>query len=198
MDFETYDPAIPRYAGMRPFDPIPFQWSVHVQRKPGSDLEHYEFLAENANDPRKAFIETLLKVLEEQRGKGHIVVYTSFESSRLNELAGWFPDYAHRIEKVKARLWDLHPLVKNYVYHPEFYGSFSLKDVLPALVPHMTYEGMDVADGIAAGLAYDAMIKGGLSDDEIEGLRKALLEYCGQDTLGMVELIKVLKNNAKY
>jgi len=198
MDFETYNPAIPRYAGMRPFDQIPFQWSVHVQRQPGDDLEHYEYLAEDANDPREDFIKSLLGVLEDSGGKGHIVVfYASFETGRLNDLAGWLPQYAPRIKEVKARLWDLHPIVKNHVYHPKFYGSFSLKDVLPALVPHMTYEGMEIAEGNQAARAYDAMIRGGLSDNEIEKLRKALLEYCGQDTLAMVELIKVLQKEAK-
>ena len=141
MDFETFNPAIPRYAGMRPFDQIPFQWSVHVQRQPVGDLEQNEFLAEDANDPREDFIKSLLDVLEDSGGKGHIVVFfASFETGRLNELAAWLPKYAPRIEKAKARLWDLHPAIKNHVYHPEFYGSFSLKNVLPALIPHMTYE----------------------------------------------------------
>jgi len=197
MDFETYNPAIPRYAGMRPFDQIPFQWSVHVQRQPGSKLEHYEFLAENADDPREDFIKGLLQVLEDGGGKGHIIAYyASFETSRLNDLASWLPKYASRIEKVLDRLWDLHPAIKNYVYHPEFYGSFSLKAVLPALIPHMTYEGMDVADGIAAGLAYEKMIKEELTKTESKALRDALLEYCGQDTLAMVELIQTLRNDA--
>jgi predicted RecB family nuclease len=198
MDFETYDPAIPRYAGMRPFDQIPFQWSVHVQREPGGDLEHYEYLAKDAHDPREDFIKSLLNVLEDAGGEGHVVVfYASFETGRLNDLAAWLPEYAPRIEKIKARICDLHPVVKGHVYHPEFYGSFSLKDVLPALVPHMTYEGMEIAEGTQAGLAYDAIIKGRLRGDEIKGLRKALLEYCGQDTLALVELIKVLQQKCQ-
>ena len=90
------------------------------------------------------------------------------KQGRLNDLAAWLPQYASRIEKVINRLWDLHPAIKDYVYHPEFYGSFSLKAVLPALVPHMTYEGMDVADGIAAGLAYEKMIKDELTERGIQ------------------------------
>ena len=194
MDFETYDPAIPRYAGMRPFDPIPFQWSVHVQGQPGSELKHYEFLADDADDPREAFIKGLLEVLEDSGEKGHIITYyASFESGRLSDLAAWFPRYAPRIKKIKNRLWDLRPVIKDYVYHPQFKGSFSLKAVLPALVPHMTYEGMNVANGIAAGLAYVKMIKGGLPEADIKNLRNSLLQYCGQDTLAMVELIQTLR-----
>jgi predicted RecB family nuclease len=194
MDFETFSPPIPRYAGMRPFDHIPFQWSVHVQRQPGDFLEHYEFLAADGGDPREAFIEGLLKVLEDSGSKGHIVTYySSFESGRLDDLAEWLPQYASIIAGIKKRLWDLHPIIKQHVYHPEFYGSFSLKKVLPALVPQMTYEGLDVADGIEAGLAYDKMILGGIHEAERKGLRKALLEYCKQDTLAMVEVIRALK-----
>ena len=193
MDFETFNPAIPRYAGMRPFDMIPFQWSVHVQRQPGSDPEHYEFLAEDAQDPRETFISSLLNLLEDGGGKGYIVTYyASFETGRLDDLANWVPQYASRIEKVKGRLWDLHPVIQNHVYHPEFYGSFSLKNVLPALVPGMTYDKMAIADGTQAGLAYDNMVKGGLKRHEIDELRKTLLEYCQQDTLGMVEMIRAL------
>jgi predicted RecB family nuclease len=194
MDFETYNPAIPRYAGMRPFDQIPFQWSVHVQRQPGSALEHYEFLAEDADDPREDFIKKLLEVLEDGSGKGQIVAYyASFETSRLNDLANWLPQYVARIEMVKERLWDLHPAIKSHVYHPEFYGSFSLKKVLPALVPYMAYEGMEVSGGTQVGLVYEIMIKGGLDADELKKLRKALLEYCKQDTLAMVELIQIIQ-----
>lgn len=193
MDFETYYPAIPRYVGMRPFNQIPFQWSVHVQKKPGNAPEHHEFLADDANDPREAFIRRLLKVLETNGGKGNIISYSAgFETTRLNELATWLPQYASRIEKVKGRLWDLHPFIKAYVYHPEFYGSFSLKKVLPVLVPHMTYEGMEIAEGNQPGLAYNALVRGSLSDER-ERLRDALLKYCKQDTLAMVELIKMLR-----
>ncbi|MFZ5449633.1 MAG: DUF2779 domain-containing protein [Thermodesulfobacteriota bacterium] len=197
MDFETCNPAIPRYAGMRPFDQIPFQWSVHIQRQPGGELEHHEFLAANSDDPREDFIEGLLEVINGGGGKGHIVsYYASFETGRLDDLAAWLPKYASKIEKVKNRLWDLHPVIRDYVYHPEFYGSFSLKAVLPALVPHMTYDSMEVADGIAAGLAYNRMIRAGLPESELTNLRDALLKYCGQDTLAMVELINSLRSRA--
>ena len=193
MDFETFNPAVPRYVGMRPFDQIPFQWSVHVRREQGGPLEHYEFLAEDGGDPREAFIKGLLEVLEDSGGRGHIVTYyASFETGRLDDLMQWLPKYASRIAKIKRRLWDLHPIVQQHVYHPKFYGSFSLKSVLPALLPHMAYEGLEIADGIAAGLAYDAMVRGGLSRAELEKLRKALLEYCKQDTMAMVELVQAL------
>ena len=190
-DFETVNPALPRFVGMRPYDQIPFQWSVHVQRQPGTAPEHFEFLATNSSDPRQAFISTLCDVVGD---RGSIVVYSQqFESQRLSELASWLPEFAGRIEKIQRRLWDLLPVIRNHVYHPAFAGSYSLKSVLPALVPEMTYNGMEVADGQAAGLAWESMVCGGLDGDERDRIRRALLDYCSQDTLAMVLLVESLQ-----
>jgi predicted RecB family nuclease len=190
MDFETVNPAIPRFPGMRPYDQLPFQWSLHVQREPGAKPEHYEFLATNSNDPRREFIESLCNALGES---GSILVYSAFESQRLSELATWLPEFAERIEQVQSRLWDLLPVVRNHVYHPAFAGSYSLKSVLPALVPEMSYERMTVADGVDAGLAWESLTRGGLDRDEQDRIKKALLEYCGQDTLALVKLVGRLR-----
>lgn len=191
MDFETVNPAIPRFPGMRPYDPLPFQWSVHVLNKPAATPEHYEFLTGDGNDPRQAFVASLCEVLGEE---GSIVVYNQqFESQRLWDLAGWVPEYAERIRGIQRRLWDLLPVLRNHVYHPAFGGSFSLKAVLPALVPEMSYEGMEVPNGQAAGLAWEAMIAAN-DDGERYAKRKALLAYCGQDTLALVRLLEMLRS----
>ena len=193
MDFETINPAIPRFSGMRPYDQLPFQWSVHVQRQPGGTPEHFEFLAMDSGDPRTSFISSLCEALGDSDGS--IIVYNEqFESERLWELAGWLPEYTDRIRAIQRRLWDLLPVVRNHVYHPRFGGSFSLKTVLPALVPDMTYEGMEVPDGQAAGLAWEAMIGGNSSEADRQAMRKALLDYCGQDTLALVRLLEALQN----
>ena len=91
------------------------------------------------------------------------------------------------------RLWDLLPVVRQYIYHPKFNNSFSLKTVLPALVPAMTYDGMPVSEGQEAGLAFERMINGSLSTSEREKTRQDLLAYCKQDTLAMVRLVDVLR-----
>ncbi len=192
MDFETVNPAIPRFTGMHPYDHLPFQWSVHVQRESGAPVEHYEFLAVDRSDPRRSFISSLSEALDDS---GSIVVYNEqFESQRLWELAGWLPKYTQRIRDIQRRLWDLLPVVRNHVYHPAFGGSFSLKAVLPALVPDMTYEGMDVPNGQAAGLAWERMIGGKATETERMSMRKALLDYCGQDTLALVRLLGALQS----
>ncbi len=186
-DFESVNPAIPRFSGMRPFDQIPFQWSVHVQRQLDAELEHYEFLATDSGDPRRDFITSLFRALGES---GSIVVYAAFESQRLSELTAWLPEFAGRIKTIQSRLWDLLPVVRDHVYHPAFAGSYSLKAVLPALVPEMTYDGMTVANGQDAGLAWESLVRGGLDQSEHERTREALLEYCGQDTLALVRLLE--------
>jgi predicted RecB family nuclease len=190
-DFETVSPAIPRFARMRPYDHISFQWSVHVQGQPGAAPEHLEFLAIDKGDPRRAFISALCNALGD---RGSIVVYhQQFESQRLTELASWLPEFAGPIEKIQRRLWDLLPIIRDHVYHPAFSGSYSLKSVLPALVPKMTYAGMEVADGQAAGLAWESFIGSECDDAKREEKRKALQEYCCQDTLGMVKLMELLR-----
>jgi hypothetical protein len=85
------------------------------------------------------------------------------------------------------------PIVRNHVYHPAFAGSYSLKAVLPALVPELTYDGMAVANGQDAGLAWESLVRGGLDQSERESRRKALLDYCGQDTLALVRLLEALR-----
>jgi predicted RecB family nuclease len=162
-DFETVNRAIPPFERMRPYDHLPFQWSVHVQRQPSAETEHHEFLAADASDPRREFISSLCAVLRES---GSVVVYSSFESQRLSELGGWLPDFADRINAVQERLFDLLPIVRKHIYHPTFGGSYSLKSVLPALVPEMSYAGLEVADGQAAGLAWESLVGGDCGEGE--------------------------------
>jgi predicted RecB family nuclease len=189
LDFETINPAIPRSTGMRPYDHLPFQWSVHVHRERGASREHYEFLATDTSDPRREFIGSLCACLGES---GSIVVYSSFESQRLSDLAAWLPEYGERINAIQDRLFDLLPIVREHTYHPAYAGSYSIKSVLPALVPEMTYDGMEVANGQDAGLAWESLVRGGIARDEYERIRKALLDYCGQDTLALVKVLDKL------
>ncbi len=191
MDFETVFPGLPRFAKMRAYNHIPFQWSVHRQEKPGGPLKHFEFLAEDNADPRLPFLESLCKAI---RGAGSIVVYNkTFESSRLYDLARWLSVYNSDIEAIRAKMWDLLVAMRRHVYHPAFAGSFSLKAVLPAFLPEMTYKNLEVAEGTAAGLAWARFIDPATSAVEKARLRKALLEYCNWDTLGLAKLLEKLR-----
>ena len=195
LDFETVNPAIPRFAGTHPYQQIPFQWSAHIQQRPGAEPQHFEFLANDANDPRREFVVSLFAALPET---GSIVVYNQqFESARLDELASALPEFAERIKNIQSRLWDLLPIIRNHVYDPAFAGSYSIKSVLPALVPEMSYEGMEVANGQDAGLAWESLVGGSLDRDERERIRNALLAYCSLDTLAMVRLLENLRSILK-
>jgi Domain of unknown function(DUF2779) len=194
MDFETIFPAIPRHAGMGPYSHIPFQWSVHRQQRPDANVEHFEFLAEDENDPRCNFFESLSRVIGEE---GHIIAYNaSFEMQRLEDLARWFPEYRPRVEEMKSRIWDLLPFVRRNVYNPDFKGSFSLKSVLPAFLPNLSYKGMDVGNGEEAGIAWERMVEPNTSAGEREHIKRALLAYCRQDTWAMVALLNLISKHA--
>src|SRR6185295_15194240 len=190
MDFETLGPAIPRYPGMRPYDGIPFQWSVHVVYAPGTAPEHRQFLADGDADPRRRFLETLAPAVGET---GPIVVYNAgFEGQYLDALGLAFPDLAAAAARIRARLWDLLPVVRQSVYHPDFRGSFSLKRVLPALIPALAYDDLDITEGSAAGPIWDQLVRGHPEPAQAKLLERALREYCRRDTLGMVELVRTL------
>ncbi len=183
LDFETFMPAIPRFAGTRPYDQIPFQWSMHVESS-AKGHSHRMFLATDGGDPREALASQLVESVEPA---GVICTYSTFESRVIGNLAKDVPSLRKPLLKLLDRLWDMLPVIREHFYHPEFHGSFSIKSVLPALVPEMTYKGMEVADGMAAGAAFMAMLA--TSDlDEKKRIEKALRDYCGQDTLAMVKL----------
>jgi len=191
LDFEAMMPPIPLYQGTRPYQTIPFQWSLHVHTDDGT-LQHLEFLADGDCDPRRAFAETLIEALAPFDTP--IVVYSSYEQTRLKELAATFADLRKPLDAIIGRLVDLLPIVRNAVYCPDAGFSNSIKAVGPALCPAFTYDDLeDVADGTAAAAAFLQLASGRLTlRDEIDRLRAALLVYCHRDTLAMVEVHRAL------
>jgi hypothetical protein len=194
LDFETVMPAIPPYDGMRPYQQLPFQYSLHYLEREGSELRHREYLAEPNIDPRGEIAESLVRDIPEE---ACVIAYNaSFEMSRLGDLAGYLPRYRRWIDIMIDNMRDLIvPFRSRYVYHWQMKGSASQKAVLPALVPELSYEGMEVGHGGEAMDVYFAMCA---SDDpaEVAGIRAALLEYCKLDTLGMVTILRKLREIA--
>jgi predicted RecB family nuclease len=184
LDFETLGPAIPRYAGTRPYQTIPFQWSDHILYTDGS-IDHRAYLCPEDKDPRAEFTSTLLDVLGE---KGSICTYTNYEKGIIEEMAGKFPAAREKLLKSLDRLVDLYAIIRKHYYHPDFHGSFSIKSVLPALLPDMGYDKLAVQDGQEAGAWYMRMIDASISPEERERIRRDLLAYCEQDTLAMVRI----------
>ncbi|MGA9117453.1 MAG: DUF2779 domain-containing protein [Bacteroidota bacterium] len=191
MDFETIAPPIPLYDETRPYQQIPFQFSVHRMETPASKPEHFEFLAEAGPDPRPAVMRELSQVLGT---KGSILVYhDSFEKPRLRELARDFPDNAARVEEILLRIVDLEtPFAHRHCYSWKMRGSSSIKAVLPALVPGMSYKELAVGGGVQASEAYLELLKNPDAERR-KDLRTQLLEYCALDTFGMVKILEVLR-----
>ncbi len=189
LDFETFMSALPLYPGTRPWQIVAFQWSDHVLHENG-DLVHLDFLHEGAGDPRREFVESLIAALGE---RGSVIVYSSFENSRLRELAEAFPEYADAIAGIRARIFDLMQTVKSHVRHPDCLGSVSIKSVLPALVDDLSYKDLGIADGQVASMRYCQAASGQLGDEERAQVFADLREYCGTDTLAMVRLLEVLR-----
>jgi hypothetical protein len=184
--------AIPPFDGVRPYQQIPFQFSLHVQAQEGAEAIHYEFLADPSEDYREKLLQYLLSLIPED---ACILAYNmSFEIMCLNALASWFPQYQARIETIIGQFRDLMAPFKNKdLYLHQMSGSYSLKTVLPALIPEMSYENLEIQEG---GMASTYFLKLTQTQDEKERdhLRQALLDYCGQDTLAMVKILEKLKS----
>jgi len=195
LDFETFGSAIPRYPDTRPYQTIPFQWSNHILLENGS-IQHEEYLCIEDKDPREEFAETLLNTLGQ---KGTIFIYTTYEKGIVNQLAYQFPNFQSRLFNIVVRFKDLHALIKQHYYHPEFYGSFSLKSVLPVLVPSMHYGSLAIQEGSIASIEYLRMIDPATTPDEKTKIRQDLLAYCGYDTFAMVKIRdELLKRLGKF
>ncbi len=189
LDFETFSPALPVYPMTRPYQVIPFQWSLHVLDAAGR-LSHREFLHDGTDDPREAFAASLLDAVAPE---GDILVYSSYEKTITRQLARLLPHHAEALIALSERYVDLLGIVRAHYYHPAFHGSYSLKAVLPALVPDLTYEDLEIRDGSVASLHYARMIEPGVSEAERAELRQALLAYCERDTLAMVRVVEALR-----
>ena len=190
IDFETMAPALPTYAGTRPYETLPFQWSDHVLSADGT-LAHAEFLADGEEDPRKEFAETLIAQLA---GAATVVVYSSFEQARLRQLADALPDLRPALEAILSLSWvDLYEVVRSDYYHRDFHGSFSIKSVLPALVPEFGYGDLEIQEGELASLAFLEIVDPDTSLERREQLRADLLAYCGRDTEAMVRIVEALR-----
>jgi len=189
LDFETTGPAVPRWLGTRPFQQIPFQWSLHVEQRDGS-LEHFEFLDLSGELPARAAATALLDAV---RQDGPIFMYTPFERGCIATLATFCPDLAEPLGKIANRLVDLHPIAKQHYYHPAMGGSWSIKAILPTIAPELDYASLSgVADGMAAQRAYEEATAAGMPKSRVEDIRAELLRYCGHDTMAMVTLARFL------
>lgn len=194
LDFETISPAIPMFDNTSPYEKLPFQYSLYCLENETSELKHYEFLAEEGTDQREPLIKGLISLIPDD---ACVLSYNmTFEKGVLANLADEFPSYRKKLENISKNIVDLMPPFKQrYYYTREMKGSYSLKFVLPALVPELSYNGLAIRDGDAASIAYNNLLS--INDKaERERIRRDLLEYCKRDTLGMVRLLEKLREAA--
>ncbi|MBU7036445.1 MAG: DUF2779 domain-containing protein [Theionarchaea archaeon] len=194
LDFEVLTTAIPLFQDAAPYARIPFQYSIHVCSKEFGCVIHCEYLADPTRDCRRELAERLV---EDLKGEGSILVYTSYEKGIIKGLAEMFPDLKEKLDSLLDRIVDLKKIIESCVYYPGFHGGFSIKAVLPVLVPGMSYNHLQIKEGDTAMVTYVYMILGTYSPHEMKEKRQNLLEYCKQDTLAMVAVHKELLNLVK-
>jgi hypothetical protein len=191
LDFETFGPAIPIYDGTKPYQDMPFQFSLHVVESDGSEPVHHSFLAEGIEDPRPQILRELQRLLGSE---GSIIAYNAgFEEGVLKELVEAFPEYTDWLEGILTRMVDLlYPFTNFHYYHASQKDTASLKKVLPA-VTGKGYEEMAIGSGMDASIAYGRIMYGNAKEEEITRVRADLLKYCKMDTEGMIWVVDELK-----
>jgi hypothetical protein len=191
LDFETFGTAIPLFDGVRPYERIPFQFSLHVVRSPGAEAGHHKFLADGTHDPRRGFMRRLREALPT---KGSVVAFNAgFELGLLNECCDLLPEFRPWVRSVQRRIVDLLvPFREFRFYHPKQNGSASMKSVLPALTGR-GYDHLAIQDGTMASLQYLRAAFGNVSVEGRAAVRKQLDDYCGLDTEGMIWIVDSLR-----
>jgi hypothetical protein len=192
LDFEAFIAAIPRYDGCSPYDQVTFQASLHVQRTPGGELEHFEYLHNEDSDPRENIAKFLVENIDE---KGSVIAYhASYEKGRILEMAKKYPKYRKRLESIADRLWDLEDIFnKGYYVSSEFKGSTSIKKILPVFVPELDYSTLSISNGALAYIGYLEMINYKTSSRKKKEIYSSLLEYCKMDTYAMYAILESLR-----
>jgi len=193
LDYETFPTAIPIYDGCKPYQQVPFQYSLHIQKEPYSELEHYEFLeTDEKSHPMKALA---LSLMERMGREGSIIVWNKkFEGKCHEDIAELIPEYAEVFHNYNQRLFDLMEIFsKNLYTHHDFRGSYSIKKVLSVLVPELSYKGLNVSDGSMAMNAWKIMMFETEEQKDKDNIKDDLLKYCELDTLAMVRIFEALE-----
>ena len=197
LDFETISPAVPVWAGMRPYHAVPIQWSCHIDQGPSDNevenIRHHEFLDLSGEPPMRSLAERLVECLG---SNGPVFMYTTYEKLVINNLIQMFPELKPSLTPIIERLVDLHPIVREHYYHPDMLGSWSLKAVSPTVDPQLDYSGLEgIAEGMAASDGYLEAINPHTSPDRKAELEEQLLRYCRFDTEAMVRIVRFLTSS---
>jgi len=193
LDYETYDPAIPMYDGYKPYQQMVFQYSLHVlESADDKSLKHYEYVVKDTCEPCKELVADLQTHIGKE---GSVIVwYKAFECTRNKEMGEICTDFKDFLEDLNGRVYDFMDIFKNNLYvDPKFKGSNSIKDVLPVLVPELSYKTLNIHNGSMAMVGWYKMVYENSTAQEKAQILKDLLVYCEQDTLAMVRIWEFLK-----
>lgn len=195
LDFETIRRAVPVWPGTKPWQQTVVQFSYH-EDQPGGGQSHVGWLAEGPSDPRDELAHVML---EATKNAAKIVMYSSFERSRIRDLQEAVPHLRAELEALEAKLIDLLPVMQGHVYHPDFNGSFSLKYALTPLAPELTYGDLIIQEGMRASVEIWRLlfVAHRIPKEKRAKLRIDLLAYCERDTLAMVKLLGALRRLAR-
>jgi hypothetical protein len=196
LDYETFNPAVPRFRGFKPYQHIPFQFSLHRLDSPASELNHSDFFYSGEKDPTQKLVESLKEAIG---NKGSIIVWNkTFEESLVNKrILERLPEHTDFILNVNSRIYDLMGIFFKQKYiHPEFKGSYSIKYVLPVLCGK-TYDEMEIGNGSEAMNTWNKMVTTDMGEAEKKRLEILMRDYCRQDTLAMYDIWLVLKKLIK-
>ncbi len=195
LDYETFSYAIPLFDGVRPFQQMCFQYSLHTIREKGGEIGHRYFLSTGEAEPPRSMVEQLLQDMAGDVGTV-FVWYEPFEKSRNDEMAAMYPEFADFFAEVNSRVFDLMKIFSDHLYvHPDFRGSSSIKKVMPVIVPELSYNDLGIRDGMTASISwFRATTWTSLGEDERRRIYSDLQKYCYLDTWAMVEIFNRLEN----
>jgi CRISPR/Cas system-associated exonuclease Cas4 (RecB family) len=198
LDYETFSYAIPQFDGIKPFQQMCFQYSLHTIAEPGAEVAHAFYLSRTDEDPPRAMAEHLRESLSGNIGTV-FVWYEPFEKGRNSEMAEMFPELAGFFEEVNLKTHDLMKIFSDKLYvHPAFNGRSSIKKVLPVLIPELRYDELGINEGMTASISwFHAATWNTLDDAERQTIFADLEEYCEMDTRAMVEIFEVLRKLTK-
>jgi hypothetical protein len=192
LDFETMMTPIPLYPDTGPYEKIPTQYSIHILDREGGTLQHREYIASPFQDCRR---ELALRLLDDLGDRGSVVTYSGFERNIITGLKERFPDLSIPLQVVLGRIADLEKCIR-CIQHPGFLGRTSIKVVGPVLVPDISYDPLEIADGDSAMVTFALAALGKIDETEWSKKKAALLEYCKLDTYAMVRLHEVVNKMA--
>lgn len=195
LDYETCNLVLPAHTGYKPYQQMVFQYSLHVLDTPNGEPKHFEHLSSGDEDPALPLLASLKSAIGK---KGTVLVwFAPFEKTRNKEMAGLHPQYADFLEDVNGRVYDLMEIVNKGLYlHPGFRGSASIKQVLPVMVPELSYDELEIGNGSKASWGWWRLMFSSMPEDERQSLKRAMLAYCKLDTLAMVEIYRKLSAEA--